>query len=294
MNVAPIASRGKRVRDWLDWPFFEPSHRAFAEELDRFVAAARSPPSTMATSTAPAASWSRALGEAGLLGAAVAPADEDASAIDSRSRLPRPRDARPGRMGLADFAFAMQGLGSGAIACGLAGTARASSCRRSSAASGSPPSRCPRRTRAPTSPRWPARRARTAMDIGSTAKRPGSRTAASPTSMPCSPAPGKRRAPAGSPRSSSSPTIPASRSPSASRSWRRIRWRRSLRRLPRSRQSPARRAGRGLQDRDAHARHLPRVRRGGGARLRPARARRGGGACARRGGCSARRSPTCS
>src|SRR5271166_1760502 len=35
MNVAPIAS--KRARDWLDWPFFDASHRAFAEDLDRFV-----------------------------------------------------------------------------------------------------------------------------------------------------------------------------------------------------------------------------------------------------------------
>ena len=24
-------------RDWLDWPFFEPRHRALCESLDRFV-----------------------------------------------------------------------------------------------------------------------------------------------------------------------------------------------------------------------------------------------------------------
>ena len=40
------------------------------------------------------------------------------------------------------------------------------------------------------------------------------------------------------------------------------------------REPDARRAGRGLQDRDAHARHLPRLGRGGGAGLRAARARR--------------------
>jgi len=36
MNVASRAPPMKR--DWLDWPFFGESHRAFAGALDRFVA----------------------------------------------------------------------------------------------------------------------------------------------------------------------------------------------------------------------------------------------------------------
>ena len=52
---------------------------------------------------------------------------------------------------------------------------------------------CPSRTRAPTSPRSRARRAPTATLMCSTARRPGSPTAASPTSTWCSPAPAKRR-----------------------------------------------------------------------------------------------------
>ena len=36
MNVAARAHQLKR--DWLDWPFFDESHRAFAGGLDRFVA----------------------------------------------------------------------------------------------------------------------------------------------------------------------------------------------------------------------------------------------------------------
>ena len=35
MNVASRAPQMKR--DWLDWPFFGESHRAFAGALDRFV-----------------------------------------------------------------------------------------------------------------------------------------------------------------------------------------------------------------------------------------------------------------
>ena len=49
-----------------------------------------------------------------------------------------------------------------------------------------------------------------------------------------------------------------------------------LRRMPNSGEPPARRIGRGVQDRDAHAGHFPRLSRRGSARLRASRARRGG------------------
>ncbi len=63
--------------------------------------------------------------------------------------------------------------------------------------------------------------------------------------------------------------------------------------LPHSRLAPARRAGRGLQDRHAHARHLPRLgRRGRRSASRAGRSTRGW-RMPRRAACSAPRSPTC-
>ncbi|MGB7121915.1 MAG: acyl-CoA dehydrogenase family protein, partial [Bradyrhizobium sp.] len=59
----------------------------------------------------------RAMGEAGLLNCAVAPPDGDVATIDSRS-ICLSRESLAYADGLADFAFAMQGLGSGAIALG--------------------------------------------------------------------------------------------------------------------------------------------------------------------------------
>ena len=64
-------------------------------------------------------SLAAALGKAGLLDACVAAADGDASTIDSRKAC-LARETLAFHDGLADFAFAMQGLGSGAI--GLAGS----------------------------------------------------------------------------------------------------------------------------------------------------------------------------
>ena len=130
---------------------------------------------------------------------AVAPPDGDASrAIDSRS-VCLARETLAYHDGLADFAFAMQGLGSGAVE--IAGSdeqRRPRAAKGPRAASGSPPSRSRKRRLAPMSRRWPARRARTETDIAWMARRPGSRTAGSPTSTPCSPAPAKRRARAAS------------------------------------------------------------------------------------------------
>ncbi|MGH6798993.1 MAG: acyl-CoA dehydrogenase family protein, partial [Roseiarcus sp.] len=64
-------------------------------------------------------SLAAALGQAGLLDACVAAVDGDASTIDSRKAC-LARETLAFHNGLADFAFAMQGLGSGAI--GIAGS----------------------------------------------------------------------------------------------------------------------------------------------------------------------------
>ena len=55
-----------------------------------------------------------ALGDAGLLDACVAAPEGDASTIDSRKAC-LARETLAWHDGLADFTFAMQGLGSGAI-----------------------------------------------------------------------------------------------------------------------------------------------------------------------------------
>jgi acyl-CoA dehydrogenase len=115
--VRPPAPRTRR--DWIDWPFFEPRHREFAERLDRFVASAAMSAIDHADIDSACRRLVRALGDAGLLAAAVAPPDGDATAIDSRA-VCLARETLAWSDGLADFAFAMQGLGSRAI--GLAGS----------------------------------------------------------------------------------------------------------------------------------------------------------------------------
>jgi acyl-CoA dehydrogenase len=113
MNVASPAPQMKR--DWLDWPFFGESHCTFAGALDRFVASGAIAAIDHADIDGTCRKLVRALGEGGLLDAAVAPLDGDASAIDSRS-VCLARETLAYHDGLADFAFAMQGLGSGAVA----------------------------------------------------------------------------------------------------------------------------------------------------------------------------------
>jgi acyl-CoA dehydrogenase len=108
-----------RARDWLDWPFFEPRHRALCERLDAFAAGPAMASIDHHDIDAACRKLARAMGDAGLLEAAVAPPDGDASGIDSRSAC-LARETLAWSDGLADFVFAMQGLGSGAVA--LAGS----------------------------------------------------------------------------------------------------------------------------------------------------------------------------
>jgi len=107
-------------RDHLDWPFYEPRHRAFAAELDRFVAGGGCEGIDHHDVDASCRRLVAALGKAGILRQCVPAAWGGAGAeIDSRM-LCIARETLAYHDGLADFAFAMQGLGSGPIA--LAGT----------------------------------------------------------------------------------------------------------------------------------------------------------------------------
>lgn len=107
-------------KNYLSWPFFEPHHAALAKELDAWCAdhVKETPGHDL---DGQCRALVRALGSAGWLRHAVGGTAHggERETIDTRVLcLMRETLARHG--GLADFAFAMQGLGSGAIS--LAGT----------------------------------------------------------------------------------------------------------------------------------------------------------------------------
>ena len=205
------------LHDTLALPFFEDGHRRFADEIARWADATLH---ALPHDDVDAACRARvkALGEAGFL-KAVVPASHGGlhPALDVRT-LCLAREILAFRDGLADFAFAMQGLGTGSIS--LYGSEEL---KRKYL----PPVRDGKAIAAfalsePEAGSDVAAMATTATPDGdgisaSTAKRPGSRTAASPTTMWCSRAPARRRAPAGFRPSWSTPIRRDSRSPSASR-----------------------------------------------------------------------------
>lgn len=104
---------------YLDWPFFDESHRALAAELDAWVAAEIAPLEAHGEGRDEIDDLCRRfvakLGEAGWLGYAV-PASHGGKfeTLDVRS-LCLIRETLSRTAGLADFAFAMQGLGSAPI-----------------------------------------------------------------------------------------------------------------------------------------------------------------------------------
>lgn len=111
--------RSAPTREHLDWPFFGAEHRLYAEKLDAFCASPAMAGIDHHDVDAACRKLARALGAAGLLEACVADPDGDAATIDSRKAC-LARETLAWHDGLADFAYAMQGLGSGAI--GLSGT----------------------------------------------------------------------------------------------------------------------------------------------------------------------------
>ncbi|MEX2519428.1 MAG: acyl-CoA dehydrogenase family protein, partial [Paracoccaceae bacterium] len=99
-------------RSFLDWPFFEPLHRDLAEALDQWAGANLTSIDHTDTDAACIA-LVRALGRGGWLRHSAV--DPDAPGrLDVRS-LCLIRETLARHDGLADFAFAMQGLGAGAL-----------------------------------------------------------------------------------------------------------------------------------------------------------------------------------
>lgn len=96
----------------LDWPFFNDQHRALAGEVSRWAASQHV---AHADADAACRTWVKLLGGAGFLRYCVPAAHGGAlTTLDSRA-LCILREHLAEHDALADFAFAMQGLGSGAI-----------------------------------------------------------------------------------------------------------------------------------------------------------------------------------
>ena len=105
------------TRDHLDWPFFGSEHRDVAKRLDAFAGSGALGSIDHHDTDKACRDLVKLLGEAGLLGLATGEAGR--TPIDSRS-VCLARETLAWHDGLADFAFAMQGLGTGAI--GLTGS----------------------------------------------------------------------------------------------------------------------------------------------------------------------------
>ena len=110
----------KPSRDHLDWPFFAESHRVLAGELDAFIGTNGLGDIDHSDADFACKRLVKTLGGAGILNHCVPKEYGGASdQIDSRS-LCLIRETLAYADGLADFAFAMQGLGTGAVS--LAGS----------------------------------------------------------------------------------------------------------------------------------------------------------------------------
>jgi acyl-CoA dehydrogenase len=106
-------------KSFLDWPFFEPAHKQLAERLDDWAAknlpAIVDAPNAHDDVDATCRALVKALGQGGWLRYCVPEEFGGAlKTLDVRS-LSIIRETLARHSGLADFAFAMQGLGSGAI-----------------------------------------------------------------------------------------------------------------------------------------------------------------------------------
>lgn len=103
------------TRDHLEWPFYEERHRAFAARLDEFIAGGGLGDVDHSDADKACIDLVRILGQAGVLRHCVpASYGGEVDEIDSRA-LCIARETLGYADGLADFAFAMQGLGTGAI-----------------------------------------------------------------------------------------------------------------------------------------------------------------------------------
>ncbi len=98
-------------KTFLDWPFFDDRHRALAAEVDDWAGASLAHVDH-ADADAACRALVRAMGDAGILTHSAV--DPSGGALNVRS-LCLIRETLARHDGLADFAFAMQGLGTGAI-----------------------------------------------------------------------------------------------------------------------------------------------------------------------------------
>lgn len=100
----------------LDWPFFDPAHRALAQQLRADLAKLPKPPaSSTATLDEECLHWVKTLAQAGYLKYCIGTSQSDTNkSFDLRSFCLL-REILAYHSGLADFSFAMQGLGAGAI-----------------------------------------------------------------------------------------------------------------------------------------------------------------------------------
>lgn len=115
MTTHPATNLPGPSREHLDWPFFGPEHRALAADLDAFLADGGLGTIDHADADAACKALVRRLGDAGFLRHCIPAAHGGAAeTIDSRA-LCVMRETLAWHDGLADFAFAMQGLGTGAI-----------------------------------------------------------------------------------------------------------------------------------------------------------------------------------
>lgn len=98
-------------RWFLDWPFFDDRHRSLAAAIEEWASQHLDSMSSESDPGPTCRTLVRALGNAGFLHHAVATAERP---LDIRS-LCLIRETLARHSGLADFAFAMQGLGSGPV-----------------------------------------------------------------------------------------------------------------------------------------------------------------------------------
>lgn len=119
--MAPVAQASTPMkRDHLAWPFFGNAQAAWAGRIDAFASEGGLAALDHRDADLTCRTLARHMGQAGLFECCVAAATGSADEIDSRS-ICLARETLAWHDGLADFVFAMQGLGTGAIA--LAGSA---------------------------------------------------------------------------------------------------------------------------------------------------------------------------
>ncbi|MCL1962212.1 MAG: acyl-CoA dehydrogenase family protein [Desulfovibrionaceae bacterium] len=103
-------------RDYLDWPFFDASHREFLQSVDAFAGSGALDGVDHSNVDDSCRRLVLALGRSGLLRACVPGQFGGFTPVIESRRLVLARESLAYHNGLADFSLAMQGLGSGPIA----------------------------------------------------------------------------------------------------------------------------------------------------------------------------------